>query len=40
MVDNAVAFFYLGESSSEACASQMLDNLPTRYQEIILANMR
>jgi hypothetical protein len=37
---NAVAFFYLGESSSEACAPQMLDNLLRRSREIILANMR
>jgi hypothetical protein len=40
MVDNTVAFFYLGESSSRARSPQMLDNLPTRAQEIILANMR
>jgi hypothetical protein len=40
MVDNAVAFFYPGESSFEARSPQMLDSMPMRYQEIILANMR
>jgi hypothetical protein len=40
MVDNVVAFFYPGESSSRACAPQMLNSLPTRSREIILANMR
>jgi hypothetical protein len=40
MVDNAVAFFYPSESSSETRAPQMLDSLPTRSQEIIVANMR
>jgi hypothetical protein len=40
MVDNAVAFFYTGESSSEARSLQMLDSLSSRSQEIILANMR
>jgi hypothetical protein len=40
MVDNAVAFFYTGESSSRTPAPQMLDSLPTRSREIILANMR
>jgi hypothetical protein len=40
MVDNVVAFFYPGESSSEACATHMIDSLPTRSWEIILANMR
>jgi hypothetical protein len=40
MVDNAVAFFYPGESSFEARTPQMLDSLPMRSQEIILANMR
>jgi hypothetical protein len=39
MVNNAVAFFYPGESSSNARTPQMLDYLPTRSQEIILANM-
>jgi hypothetical protein len=39
MVDNAIAFFYSGESS-RACAPQMLDSLPTRSREIILVNMR
>jgi hypothetical protein len=34
-----VAFFYLGESSSKACATQMLDSLPTRSREIILTIM-
>jgi hypothetical protein len=40
MVDNAVAFFYLGESSSEACSPQMLDSLLMKSREVILANMR
>jgi hypothetical protein len=40
MVDNAVAFVYPGESSSGTRAPQMLDSLPTRSREIILANMR
>jgi hypothetical protein len=39
-VDNAVAYFYSGESSFEAHAAQMLDSLPNRSREIILANMR
>jgi hypothetical protein len=38
MVDNTIAFFYPGESSSGA-PPQMLDSLPSRSQEIILANM-
>jgi hypothetical protein len=40
MVNNVVAFFYSGESSSNARAPQMLDSLPGRSREIILANMR
>jgi hypothetical protein len=40
MVDNAMAFFYPGESSSRTRAPQMLDSLPTRSREIILANMK
>jgi hypothetical protein len=41
MVDNTIAFLYPGEYSSKECAPpQMLDSLPTRSQEIILANMR
>jgi hypothetical protein len=40
MVGNIVAFFYPGESPSDVCATQMLDSLPTRSREIILANMR
>jgi hypothetical protein len=40
MVNNVVAFFYSGQSSSNARAPQMLDNLPSRSQDIILANMR
>jgi hypothetical protein len=39
-VDNAVDFFYPGESSFEACSPQMLDSLPMRSREIILANRR
>jgi hypothetical protein len=40
MVDNAIAFFYPGESSFGARAPQMLDSLLTRSHEIILTNMR
>jgi hypothetical protein len=40
MVNNVVTFFYPGESSSNARAPQMLDSLPSRSREIILANMR
>jgi hypothetical protein len=40
MVNNAVAFFYPGESSSKVRPPQMLDSLPTRSREIILANMQ
>jgi hypothetical protein len=40
MVDNVMAFFYPGESSSKTRAPQMLDSLPTRSREIILANMK
>jgi hypothetical protein len=40
MVDNAMAFFYRGESSSRTRAPQMVDSLPTRSREIILANMK
>jgi hypothetical protein len=39
MVDNAIAFFYLGESSTGTHAPQMLDSLSTRSREIILTNM-
>jgi hypothetical protein len=39
-VGNPVAFFYPGESSSEAHTPQMLDSLPMRSREIVLANMR
>jgi hypothetical protein len=40
MVENAIAFFYPGESSTRTCAPQMLDNLRTRSREIILTNMK
>jgi hypothetical protein len=40
MVENAIAFFYPGESSTGTHAPQILDSLPTRSQEIILVNMR
>jgi hypothetical protein len=40
MVNNAVAFFYPGESSSKVRPPQMLDSLPTQSREIILANMQ
>jgi hypothetical protein len=39
MVDNTIAFFYLGEPSIKL-HPQMLDSVPTRSREIILANMR
>jgi hypothetical protein len=39
-VNNAVTFFYPGESFSNTCAPQMLDSLPSRSREIILANIR
>jgi hypothetical protein len=35
-----VSFFYPGESSSIIRKPQMLDSLPNRSQDIILANMR
>jgi hypothetical protein len=40
MVENAIAFFYPGESSVGTRAPQMLDSLSTRSLEIILANMK
>jgi hypothetical protein len=40
MVNNAVVFFYPGESSSKARAPQMLDSLSSWSREVILANMR
>jgi hypothetical protein len=40
MVNNAVAFFYPGDSSFDAHTPQMLDCLLSQSQEIILANMR
>jgi hypothetical protein len=40
MVENAIAFFYPGVSSAAMCTPKMLDSLPTRSQEIILANMK
>jgi hypothetical protein len=40
MVENVVAFFYLGDSSTAVRAPQMLDNLPTWSWEVILANMK
>jgi hypothetical protein len=39
MVDNVVAFFYPGESSSQVRTPEMLDSLLMRSQEIILTNM-
>jgi hypothetical protein len=39
MVDNTIAFFYPGESSSDTRAPQMLGSLPNRSREIILTNM-
>jgi hypothetical protein len=40
MVDNAMSYFYPSESSSAIRTPQMLDSLPNRSREIILANMR
>jgi hypothetical protein len=40
MVENVIAFFYLGESASRVRTPHMLDSLPKRSQEIILTNMR
>jgi hypothetical protein len=40
MVENAMAFFYSGDSSTIARVPQMLDGLPTRSREVILANMK
>jgi hypothetical protein len=40
MVDNAVAFSTLVNPPLNWAPPQMLDSLPTRSQEIILANMR
>jgi hypothetical protein len=40
MVDNAIAFFYPIESSSDTHAPQMLDSLSNRSQDITLVNMR
>jgi hypothetical protein len=39
-VDNAVIYFYPGKSLSSTHTPQMLDSLPNRSREIILANMR
>jgi hypothetical protein len=39
-VDNVMAFFYHCEFSFRTRAPQMLDSLPTRTREIILANMK
>jgi hypothetical protein len=40
MVDNAVGLFNPGESFFGVRTPQMVDNLPMRSWEIILANMR
>jgi hypothetical protein len=40
MVNNAVTFFYPGESFSNTRAPHMLDSLPSQSREIILANMQ
>jgi hypothetical protein len=40
MVDNAIAFFYLGESSFDTRAPQMLDSMSNRSRDITLVNMR
>jgi hypothetical protein len=40
MVEIAVAFIYLNDSSTAIRAPRMLDSLPTQSREIILANMK
>jgi hypothetical protein len=40
MVQNVIVFFYPYDSSIASHAPQMLDSLPTRSREIILANMK
>jgi hypothetical protein len=40
MVNNAVAFLYPSETSSNTRTPQTLDSLPSRSREIIPANMR
>jgi hypothetical protein len=40
MLENAIVFFYPSDTSTATCAPQMLDSLPTRSREIILANMK
>jgi hypothetical protein len=40
LVENVVAFFYPGESSTIVWAPQMLDSVLTRSLEVILANMK
>jgi hypothetical protein len=40
VVENMIAFFYPGESSTRTHAPHMLDSLPSRSREIILANMK
>jgi hypothetical protein len=40
MVKKAISFFYPKDFSSDAQASQLLDGLPNRCQEVILANMK
>jgi hypothetical protein len=39
MVENTMAFFYPEDSASATQAPQLLDGLPTRSREVILANM-
>jgi hypothetical protein len=40
MVENTIAFFYPNNPSSTTRAPQLLDDLPTRSQEVILTNMK
>jgi hypothetical protein len=40
MVENAVAYFYPDDPASVTRAPVLLDGLPTRSREVILANMR
>jgi hypothetical protein len=40
MMENAITFFYAGKSTIGTRAPQMLDSLPTRSRQIIIANMK
>jgi hypothetical protein len=40
MVENVIAFFYPGDSSTAARAPHVPDSLPTRSREVVLTNMK